>query len=130
MSMPPAMQTAVELSPRGIARASSQVSIALCRMVEEAAASAIAERGVFSLAVPGGSVLKLLSPLATRKNLDWSKVHMWYVVRLPTQVRPSSRESASLCVSPVSDVSRQFCPLPGSQAPAAPCMLSDRTTKR
>jgi 6-phosphogluconolactonase len=51
-------------------------------MVEEAAAAAIAARGVFSIAVPGGSVLKLLSPLSDRKNLDWSKVHLWYVVRV------------------------------------------------
>lgn len=58
-----------------------QVSIKLCELVEQAAAEAIKERGTFALAVPGGSVLKMLSPLAGRKNLDWSKIHMWYVVR-------------------------------------------------
>lgn len=65
----------------------SQVSLKLCAMVEMAAAESIKERGIFALSVPGGSVLKMLSPLAQRKNIDWSKTHMWYVVRSPTKDR-------------------------------------------
>lgn len=64
----------------------------LCEMVEHAAAASIKERGVFALAVPGGSVLKMLSPLAKRKNIDWSKTHMWYVVRHGERALSSSGE--------------------------------------
>lgn len=42
------------------------------------AQAAIAEKGYFTLAVPGGSVLKALAGL-TGAKLDWSKIHMFYV---------------------------------------------------
>lgn len=45
-----------------------------CETVEHVAAEAIAARGTFSLAVPGGSVLKMLGGLAHSKAIDWSRV--------------------------------------------------------
>lgn len=56
-----------------------EVSAMLCKVVEKAAADSIAQRGHFALAVPGGSVLKMLTPLASSKAIDWTKVHLWYV---------------------------------------------------
>lgn len=59
------------------------VSLKLCTEVAEAAEKAIAERGAFALAIPGGSILKMLAigsqeggPLA---SVDWSKCTMAYV---------------------------------------------------
>jgi len=51
----------------------------LCETVEKAAAAAIASRGSFALAVPGGSVLKMLGGLAHSRGIDWSKVYLAYV---------------------------------------------------
>lgn len=46
----------------------------MCDVVEAAAVEAITARGVFTLAIPGGSVLKALEGLRHRKRIDWSKV--------------------------------------------------------
>lgn len=53
----------------------------LCSTVEAAAAAAIAERGVFTLAIPGGSVLKALGGLAQRTSIPWAegKVKLFFV---------------------------------------------------
>lgn len=51
----------------------------LCDAVEAAAAAAIQERGVFTLAIPGGSVLKALAGLKERQGIDWSKVRLFFV---------------------------------------------------
>ena len=54
-----------------------QVTKAVHQIVEEAASRAIAERGHFALAIPGGSVLKVLSSLEAG---DWvSKTTLAYV---------------------------------------------------
>ena len=58
------------------------VALALCTDLIEAGTAAIASRQKFTLAVPGGSVLKMLSKLCSMpeaKNLDWSKVFLYYV---------------------------------------------------
>jgi hypothetical protein len=47
---------------------------ALCASFEALAAESIDVRGVFTVAVPGGSVLKMLGGLAASKRVDWSKV--------------------------------------------------------
>lgn len=67
----PATDLGVEVYP-----SEEGVASYLVRSVEEAAAKAIAERGVFLLAVPGGSVLKMLAGLSNSKKVDWSKVSM------------------------------------------------------
>ena len=51
---------------------------ALCAHVLSEAQAAIAERGVFVLAVPGGSVLKLLAGLNGNATVDWSRVVLLY----------------------------------------------------
>jgi len=56
------------------------VGRALCTDFVDQAKEAISARGAFYSAVPGGSVLKLLSKLKDAKDeLDWSKVHLYYV---------------------------------------------------
>ena len=52
---------------------------ALCLEVEENAKAAIDERGWFALAIPGGSVAKALAGLKDVQELDWTKVHLFFV---------------------------------------------------
>eukprot|EP00277_Geminigera_cryophila_P031622 CAMPEP_0173062370 /NCGR_PEP_ID=MMETSP1102-20130122/3776_1 /TAXON_ID=49646 /ORGANISM="Geminigera sp., Strain Caron Lab Isolate" /LENGTH=281 /DNA_ID=CAMNT_0013929025 /DNA_START=46 /DNA_END=891 /DNA_ORIENTATION=+ len=54
------------------------VGVALCGYVQAAAKQAIAERGHFALAIPGGSILKMLSVM-DHSTVDWSKTVMAYV---------------------------------------------------
>ena len=54
------------------------VGVALCGYVKDAAAKAIKERGYFALAIPGGSILKMLAFMDT-SSVDWSKTIMAYV---------------------------------------------------
>lgn len=54
------------------------VAAYLCDAVEAAAAAAVAERGVFTLAVPGGSVLKALAGLK-EKSIPWDKTKLFFV---------------------------------------------------
>ena len=56
------------------------VGRALCVDFIDQARLSIAARGAFYVAVPGGSVLKLLSGLRDSKTaIDWSKVYLFYV---------------------------------------------------
>eukprot|EP00873_Tetraselmis_striata_P013056 jgi/Tetstr1/433320/TSEL_022607.t1 len=58
------------------------VGKALNELVVSAAAAAIAEKGAFSLASPGGSIPKLLAALPATPGadaVDWSKVHLFFV---------------------------------------------------
>lgn len=56
------------------------VGESLCVGFVETAKAAIAERGSFYVAVPGGSAIKLLRYLKPYKeSLDWSKVNLFYV---------------------------------------------------
>ena len=54
------------------------VGVALCGFVAKAAKEAIDERGYFALAIPGGSILKMLS-FMDHSTVDWSKTVMAYV---------------------------------------------------
>jgi 6-phosphogluconolactonase len=63
----------------------------LVQMVAEAAAAAIAARGVFTLAIPGGSVLKALQGLREAAPIDWSRVRARH---RPCDTRISSLQSA------------------------------------
>jgi len=56
------------------------VALALCEQVKQSASQAIAERGAFALAIPGGSILKMLaSGSSVLSAVDWSKCVMAYV---------------------------------------------------
>lgn len=55
------------------------VAAALCKVVESAAQESIAARGAFALAVPGGSVLKMMAGLSSSKKVDWTKTHLFFV---------------------------------------------------
>jgi 6-phosphogluconolactonase len=51
---------------------------AFAHRVETEAARAIAARGFFSLAVPGGSVAEALLPALAEASLDWASVHVFW----------------------------------------------------
>eukprot|EP00218_Dolichomastix_sp_CCMP3274_P010600 CAMPEP_0170146870 /NCGR_PEP_ID=MMETSP0033_2-20121228/32233_1 /TAXON_ID=195969 /ORGANISM="Dolichomastix tenuilepis, Strain CCMP3274" /LENGTH=284 /DNA_ID=CAMNT_0010383635 /DNA_START=84 /DNA_END=934 /DNA_ORIENTATION=- len=58
------------------------VQAELCKLVVAAAEEAIAGKGAFSLAVPGGSIPKMLSALPSTEgasDVDWSKAHIYFV---------------------------------------------------
>jgi len=58
----------------------ADVGKALCKDVVQVAQEAIASRGRCFIAVPGGSVLKLLAGLKDHATeLDWSKLYLFYV---------------------------------------------------
>lgn len=48
-------------------------------LVEDSSRRAIAERGLFSIAVPGGSAAQLLLPSLTASSIDWSKIAVYWV---------------------------------------------------
>ncbi len=51
---------------------------ALVAYVTQRADLAIADRGAFSIALPGGSVATSCFPLLARTSLDWSRVHLFW----------------------------------------------------
>lgn len=55
------------------------VGVALCDMLRAAAAEAIAEKGAFSFAISGGSMLKMLSNLADDEEIPWNRCTMAFV---------------------------------------------------
>ncbi|GBF99863.1 6-phosphogluconolactonase chloroplastic-like [Raphidocelis subcapitata] len=69
-----ACKVVVDVSPTEAA-----VGTRLCALFADAARKAIADKGSFTVAVPGGSVLKMLGGLKEQKGIDWSKVHLYYV---------------------------------------------------
>lgn len=56
------------------------VGSALCKEIIDIASKEIKDKNAFFIAVPGGSVLKLLAGLRVYKSsVDWSKVFLFYV---------------------------------------------------
>ncbi len=53
-------------------------AVALAEHVRERAASALASRGVFSLALPGGSVATTGLPLLATSDIDWGRVELFW----------------------------------------------------
>lgn len=51
----------------------------LADTLAEASAEAIQARGAFTVALSGGSLISALEPLATRKGVDFSKWHVFFV---------------------------------------------------
>ena len=71
-------------SPKGnsvsIYNSPADLATALCNDFVLSAQNAITRSGRFYVAVPGGSVLKMLGGLKeVGKEVDWSKVHLFYV---------------------------------------------------
>ena len=79
----------------------ASVAAFLCDTVEAAAAKAVAERGVFTLAIPGGSVLKALKGLAGRA-MPWDKVRRQGVAAAAAVLSPwCRRQHAPQHISPL-----------------------------
>lgn len=63
-----------------IYKTAGDLGTALCNDFILSAQNAISRSGRFYVAVPGGSVLKMLGGLKTLgKDVDWKKVHLFYV---------------------------------------------------
>jgi 6-phosphogluconolactonase len=56
-----------------------ELAAQFARLVEDASRQAIAERGAFSIAVPGGSAAEVLLPPLVPAAIDWSKVAVFWV---------------------------------------------------
>lgn len=55
------------------------LSKGICHDFIECATDEINKKGAFYCALPGGSILKMLSGLKSAKDLDWSKVFVFYL---------------------------------------------------
>lgn len=74
-TVPPAAASSVIVMPDADAVASN-----LCKQVAKACKDAVAERGAFALAIPGGSILKMLAGgTAELEGIEWDKGVMAYV---------------------------------------------------
>jgi 6-phosphogluconolactonase len=56
-----------------------ELTARFARLVEDSSRSAIAERGSFSIAVPGGSAAEHLLPGLIGAPVDWPRVHVFWV---------------------------------------------------
>ena len=51
----------------------------MVRLIAESARDAIQARGVFTIAIPGGSIADAIIPLLIVQDLPWEKVHLFWV---------------------------------------------------
>lgn len=112
------------LGPINIYKTSEEVANALCSDVLAAAHSSIASRGKFTIAVPGGSVLKMLSKLKTNpstKEIDWANVFLYYVnhkIVPDTDPTSTNLKAEGLFIKeiglPLSNVARIDAPINGA----------------
>src|SRR4029077_11916559 len=56
-----------------------ELAVRFAGLVEESSRRAIAERGRFSIAVPGGSAAEVLLPSLIATPIEWSKVEVSWV---------------------------------------------------
>jgi 6-phosphogluconolactonase len=85
------------------------LATALCMEVVENAKACIEERGAFTFAVPGGSVAKSLSGLKDVKDVDWAKVHLFFV---------NERVPGSKCLDLAMDTWARDCGIPAQNVHA------------
>ena len=57
----------------------SQVADALANLTMQSAERAISERGSFTVALAGGSLIKLLGCLKGKSDIDWKNWHVFWV---------------------------------------------------
>ncbi len=56
-----------------------ELALGFVRLVEEASRRAIADRGSFSMAIPGGSAAEMLLPALIPAAIDWAKIAVFWV---------------------------------------------------
>jgi 6-phosphogluconolactonase len=82
------------------------LAVEVVAQLERSYAEAAAARGTFHIAVSGGSIASLLYPkFATAKNVDWGKVHVWWIDERavpPTHADSNYRVAAATWFSKVS----------------------------
>lgn len=104
-----------------------ELAQSFARLVEDAARHAIAQRGSFSLAVPGGSAAEALLPALIPASIDWSKVAVFWVderMVSPDDTDSNFRLAKSVWLDEVPIPAEQIhrmhgdAPLPGEAAAA------------
>eukprot|EP00588_Corethron_pennatum_P017127 CAMPEP_0194304646 /NCGR_PEP_ID=MMETSP0171-20130528/2339_1 /TAXON_ID=218684 /ORGANISM="Corethron pennatum, Strain L29A3" /LENGTH=302 /DNA_ID=CAMNT_0039055985 /DNA_START=31 /DNA_END=939 /DNA_ORIENTATION=+ len=55
------------------------VGVALCEIIRDACQESVTEKGAFSFAISGGSMLKMLANLADAEDVPWNKCSMAFV---------------------------------------------------
>ena len=104
-----------------------ELAQSFARLVEDATRHAIAQRGSFSLAVPGGSAAEALLPALIPASIDWSKVAVFWVderMVSPDEADSNFRLAKSVWLDEVPIPAEQIhrmhgdAPLPGEAAAA------------
>ena len=72
-----------------------ELADALCLEVEENARGCLEERGAFHMAIPGGSVAKALKGLADVEDIDWERVHVFFVNERPMEQKCAKLAAAT-----------------------------------
>lgn len=67
------------LLPRVTIGTRESIAVAVAERLAELAQAAFQARGVFTLAIPGGSVAEAILPLLANAALPWAKVHIFWV---------------------------------------------------
>ena len=68
----------MRLNPEIIRDKPDRLAQGFARMASDACAEAIAARGCFAMAIPGGSVAESFLPALSAATLDWSRVHVFW----------------------------------------------------
>jgi 6-phosphogluconolactonase len=66
------------MRPEAIVDAPAALAAALAGLLEQESRAALAERGLFSLALPGGSVADAFFPRLAHVALDWPRSHVFW----------------------------------------------------
>jgi len=69
----------VKITPKPQLVVADDLPAAVAACVSAAASKAIAARGAFSIAIAGGSLVKMLGAMAELPGIDWSKWHVGWV---------------------------------------------------
>ena len=82
----------------------TDVKSALCEEFVATAEAAISRKGNFYAAVPGGSVLKMLSGLVEfKEKVDWTKVFLFYVNHKVNSISNSQSNLKDFCCECIDD---------------------------
>jgi len=73
-----------------------ELAVRFARLMEDAAREAVAGRGAFSMAIPGGSAAELLLPALIPAAIDWEKTQVFWVdERMVPAADPTSNFGAA-----------------------------------
>jgi 6-phosphogluconolactonase len=97
------------------------LAVRLATMVQSVAVAAVTQRGTWSIAIPGGSVVERLLPALARADLPWDRAHVfWCDERVVPAADPRSNQQALLALGETVAQLRTATlhPMPTEDAPA------------